>query len=70
VECEDVVQVVGSRGQAGRHVGGGGRHDLRAQIDRHLPEPLATGDQLRRWDDSVAALLRQGLLRPPKKTAG
>jgi hypothetical protein len=43
---------------------------LRAQIDRHLPEPLATGDQLRRWDDSVAALLRQGLLRPPKKTAG
>ncbi|MFC5752183.1 TetR/AcrR family transcriptional regulator [Actinomadura rugatobispora] len=36
---------------------------LRAQIDRHLPEPLATGDQLRRWDDSVAALLRRGLLR-------
>ncbi|QFG27342.1 TetR/AcrR family transcriptional regulator [Actinomadura sp. WMMB 499] len=36
---------------------------LRAQLDRHLPEPLASGDQLRRWDDAVAELLRKGLLR-------
>jgi AcrR family transcriptional regulator len=35
---------------------------LRKQIDRHLPEPLATPTQLRRWDNAVAQLLRSGLL--------
>lgn len=36
---------------------------LRTQIDRHLPEPLDTPAQLRRWDTAVAALLRHGLIR-------
>jgi AcrR family transcriptional regulator len=36
---------------------------LRKQIDRQLPEPLLSPTQLRRWDDSVAELLRSGHLR-------
>lgn len=36
---------------------------LRTHIARHLPEPLTTPTQLRRWDDAVAALLRRGLFR-------
>ena len=35
---------------------------LRKEIDRHLPEPLATPAQLARWDTAVARLLRSGLL--------
>ncbi|GAB3668559.1 TetR/AcrR family transcriptional regulator [Actinocorallia lasiicapitis] len=37
---------------------------LRTQLDRHLPSPLTTPTQLHRWDDSMASLLRNGLLRP------
>lgn len=36
---------------------------LRSHLDRHLPEPLTTPAQLRRWDDAVAQLLRTGLFR-------
>lgn len=36
---------------------------LRGHIERHLPEPLNTPTQLRRWDAAVTALLRQGQLR-------
>jgi AcrR family transcriptional regulator len=36
---------------------------LRGHLDRHLPEPLTTPAQLRRWDDAVAVLLRKGLFR-------
>lgn len=36
---------------------------LQAPIERHLPAPLLTEDQLRRWDRATAELLRRGLLR-------
>lgn len=36
---------------------------LRAHIDRHLPEPLTSPAQVRRWDDAVTALLRKGQMR-------
>ena len=34
---------------------------LRAQIERHLTEPLSAPAQLRRWDDSATHLIRRGL---------
>jgi AcrR family transcriptional regulator len=37
---------------------------LRRHIDRHLPEPLMTPAQLKRWQESVNTLLREGYLRP------
>ncbi|BBZ43264.1 TetR/AcrR family transcriptional regulator [Mycobacterium parmense] len=36
---------------------------LRPHIDRRLPEPFGTPAQLKRWQDSVNALLREGQLR-------
>ncbi|BBY64470.1 TetR family transcriptional regulator [Mycolicibacterium helvum] len=36
---------------------------LRRHIDRHLPEPLWTPEQLRRWEESVNTLLRYGEFR-------
>jgi AcrR family transcriptional regulator len=36
---------------------------LRGHIERHLPEPLTTPTQLRRWDAAVTALLRHGQLK-------
>jgi AcrR family transcriptional regulator len=36
---------------------------LRSHLERHLPEPLATPDQLERWQASVNTLLREGLFR-------
>jgi AcrR family transcriptional regulator len=36
---------------------------LRAHAQRQLPEPLATPEQLQRWQDSVNTLLREGLYR-------
>lgn len=36
---------------------------LRAHVERHLPEPLTTPTQLRRWNASVDELLREGLFR-------
>jgi AcrR family transcriptional regulator len=36
---------------------------LRNQIERHLPQSLASPTQLRRWDDAVAQLVRTGLFR-------
>ena len=36
---------------------------LRGHIERHLPEPLNTPTQLRRWDAAVTALLRHGQLK-------
>ena len=38
---------------------------LRGHIERQLPEPFTTPSQLERWQDSVNALLRQGLFRRP-----
>ena len=38
---------------------------LRTHIDRHLPEPLTTPDQLQRWEAAVNSLLRDGLFRQP-----
>jgi AcrR family transcriptional regulator len=38
---------------------------LRSHLERHLPEPLATPDQLERWQASVNTLLREGLFRRP-----
>jgi AcrR family transcriptional regulator len=37
---------------------------LRSHIDRQLPEPFTTATQLKRWQDSVNTLLREGLFRP------
>ncbi len=37
---------------------------LRGHVERHLPEPFSTPTQLKRWDDAVTALLRQGQLKP------
>lgn len=36
---------------------------LRRHIDRHLPEPLGTPEQLHRWEESVNTLLRYGQFR-------
>ncbi len=36
---------------------------LRGHIERHLPEPLTSPTQLRRWDAAVSALLRHGQLK-------
>ncbi len=36
---------------------------LRGHIERHLPEPLTTATQLRRWDAAASALLRHGQLK-------
>lgn len=36
---------------------------LRPHIDRHIPEPFDTPAQMRRWELSVNALLREGQLR-------
>ncbi|WP_328356223.1 TetR/AcrR family transcriptional regulator [Mycobacterium sp. NBC_00419] len=38
---------------------------MRKHIDRHLPEPLTNLTQLRRWGDSVDALLERGQIRRP-----
>jgi TetR/AcrR family transcriptional regulator, regulator of cefoperazone and chloramphenicol sensitivity len=38
---------------------------LRTHIERHIPEPFTTPTQLRRWDDAVTALIREGQLGPP-----
>jgi AcrR family transcriptional regulator len=37
---------------------------LRGHVERHLPEPLTTPAQLRRWQNAVNTLLREGLFRP------
>jgi AcrR family transcriptional regulator len=36
---------------------------LRRHIERHLPEPLWTPEQLHRWEESVNTLLRYGQFR-------
>ncbi|WP_029113601.1 TetR/AcrR family transcriptional regulator [Mycobacterium sp. URHB0044] len=36
---------------------------LRGHIERHLPEPFNTSEQLQRWQNSVNTLLRDGLTR-------
>ncbi|MGF2945552.1 TetR/AcrR family transcriptional regulator [Mycobacterium sp. Lab-001] len=36
---------------------------LRPHLDRHLPQPFSTPTQMRRWEESVTALLREGHLR-------
>jgi TetR/AcrR family transcriptional regulator, regulator of cefoperazone and chloramphenicol sensitivity len=36
---------------------------LRSHVERHLPEPFTTPSQLRRWDEAVINLLREGQLR-------
>jgi len=36
---------------------------LRPHLDRHLPQPFSTPAQMRRWEESVNALLREGHLR-------
>jgi len=38
---------------------------LRGHIERQLPEPFTTPNQLQRWQDSVNTLLREGLFRRP-----
>lgn len=43
---------------------------LRPHLDRHLPEPFTTPDQLARWETSVNALIQHGQLRaslPPNQ---
>ena len=42
-----------------------GAISLRAHVDRHLPEPFTSPNQLRRWQDATDTLLRDGLLEPP-----
>ncbi|MGV0849032.1 TetR/AcrR family transcriptional regulator [Mycolicibacterium phlei] len=37
---------------------------LRAHIDRHLPEPFETPEQLQRWQDATNSLLREGQMKP------
>ncbi|VEG39527.1 TetR family transcriptional regulator [Mycolicibacterium flavescens] len=36
---------------------------LRAHIERHLPEPLETPEQLQRWQNATDSLLRDGQMR-------
>lgn len=38
---------------------------MRRHIDRHLPEPLTTPAQLRRWEESVNGLLERGQIKRP-----
>lgn len=38
---------------------------MRRHIDRHLPEPLTTPTQLRRWEESVNNLLERGQIKQP-----
>jgi AcrR family transcriptional regulator len=38
---------------------------LRAHVDRHLPQPLTTPVQLKRWQSATDSLLREGLFQPP-----
>lgn len=37
---------------------------LRSHIERHLPESFNSPAQLRRWDNAVTTLIRQGHMRP------
>ena len=37
---------------------------LRVHIERHIPEPFFTPAQLRRWDEAVTELIREGQMRP------
>lgn len=37
---------------------------LRSHVERHIPEPFNSPTQLRRWDDSVIMLIRNGQMRP------
>lgn len=39
---------------------------LRAHIDRHLPEPFETPEQLQRWQEATSDLLREGQMRQPE----
>lgn len=36
---------------------------LQGQIERHLPGPFTSPEQLRRWEQAVSSLLRQGQLK-------
>jgi TetR/AcrR family transcriptional regulator, regulator of cefoperazone and chloramphenicol sensitivity len=36
---------------------------LRSHIERHLPEPFSTPNQLERWDDAVSLLIREGQMQ-------
>ena len=38
---------------------------LRGHVERQLPEPFTTPNQLQRWQESVNTLLREGLFRRP-----
>ncbi len=38
---------------------------MRRHLDRHLPEPLTTPTQLRRWEESVNNLLERGQIKQP-----
>lgn len=42
-----------------------GAISLRAHVDRHLPEPFTSPEQLQRWQNATDTLLREGLLGPP-----
>ena len=39
---------------------------LRGHIERNLPQPLTSPEQLRRWQASVTMLLREGLFKRPE----
>jgi AcrR family transcriptional regulator len=39
-----------------------------AAIDRHLPEPLFTPEQLTRWNAATTELYRRGMYRPARRT--
>ena len=39
---------------------------LRGHIERNLPQPLTSPEQLRRWQASVTMLLREGLFKQPE----
>ena len=39
---------------------------LRGHIERNLPQPLNSPEQLRRWQASVTMLLREGLFKQPE----
>jgi hypothetical protein len=43
---------------------------LRSHIERQLPEPLGSPDQLRTWEAAVDNLIRGGQLRHQPGTAG
>ncbi|MCV7424800.1 TetR/AcrR family transcriptional regulator [Mycobacterium yunnanensis] len=42
-----------------------GAISLRAHVDRHLPEPFTSPEQLQRWQNATDTLLREGLLGKP-----